>query len=113
MAFRSCRMTWGLLISWLYRYGVSRGEVLHCCLGGRRQQARDQSHASFESKLLRVMAKACKIDIGHCTSMLNSSLPTRPNCNVTVSWSSGSTSWKFLTDAIVTRPLKLSTYAPT
>jgi hypothetical protein len=30
-----------------------------------------------------------------------------------LSWSSGSTSWKFFTEAIVTRPLKLSTYAPT
>ena len=34
-------------------------------------------------------------------------------CSTTAFCSSGSTSWKFFTDAIVTLPLKFNTYAPT
>jgi hypothetical protein len=51
--------------------------------------------------------------MGHRTSMVNSSLATRPNCKITVSKSSWVMSWKFFTEAMVTLPLKLSTKAPT
>ena len=38
------------------------------------------SQASFESKLLRAMAKACRSDMGHDTSHENWEAETRPNC---------------------------------
>lgn len=45
--------------------------------------------------------------------MVNTSFPTFPNCRITFSWACSetpflgeATSWKFLTEATVTRPLK-------
>ena len=73
------------------------------------------SHASLLSKLVRQIPNACSGVSGCFRSMVNLSFPTRPNCRIMSFWWSvlfGNTSWKFLTEAMVTRPLKLSTYAP-
>ena len=70
------------------------------------------SHAILESKDVSAMANACMGERGHCKSMVNVSLPMRPNCSSTRSPSpADSISWKFFTLGSVTRPLKFSTYA--
>mmetsp|Transcript_212 Transcript_212/g.1001 ORF Transcript_212/g.1001 Transcript_212/m.1001 type:complete len:216 (+) Transcript_212:766-1413(+) len=75
-------------------------------------ESKSYSHASLLSKDVRQIANACRALMGHVKSMVNISLPTFPNCNMTRSSSSASsTSWKFFTDACVTRPLKLRQYA--
>lgn len=89
------------------------------------------SQASFVSKLLKQIAKAWNAESGYRKSIVNMSFPTFPNCNMILSgpsvwpdgcgwvrgwgcgwgwgWGCGwfaAMSWKFLTDATVTRPLK-------
>lgn len=89
--------------------------------GKKREEQSDQrknsfySHASFVPKLVRQMANAWNADKGCLKSMVKVSSPTFPNWRRTVSsspfppgwlWSSVATSWKFFTDATVTRPWK-------
>jgi hypothetical protein len=49
--------------------------------------------------------------ISACRSLRRAPGPTLPNCSMTCSLSKSATSWKFFTDASVTRPLKLRQYA--
>lgn len=68
------------------------------------------SHASFPSKLLKAIANACKAHKGYRKSIVNTSSDVRPNCITIYSGSESWTSWKFFTDACVTRPWKFKTY---
>ena len=70
----------------------------------------DHSHASFPSKLLRATWNACNAHSGYLKSIVNTSSLHLPNCITIYSGSDSWTSWKFFTDAFVTRPWKLSTY---
>lgn len=57
------------------------------------------------------MLKACMGVRGQEKSQVKQVSDTLPNCRTTASGSLAVTSWKFLTLASVTRPLKLRQYA--
>ena len=76
-------------------------------------QSITHSQANLKSKLLSEIPYAWNMLKGKAQSMLKRSLPTRPNCMYILLSSYSSISWKFLTLALSTRPLKFSTKACT
>ena len=94
---------WWVVGGQRYRQNNASTRVAH------QAQAQPTTHAAEKSAGKHGPGRALENVYGRRDSNPN----PNPNPNPKYVRSSGVTSWKFLTDAMVTRPLKFKTYAPT